>query len=75
MDDFVGRNRELETFERCRAESRSHFIAVYGRRRVGKTFLIRHYFKNQFSFYATGLANADMKTQLTAFHTQLVQFS
>ena len=75
MEDFVGRQREIGDFTRCLAEDRSHFVAVYGRRRVGKTYLIRHFFKNQFSFYATGLANANMKTQLTAFHTQLIQFS
>ena len=75
MDNFVGRDRELEIFERCMVEDKSHFIAVYGRRRVGKTFLIRYYFKNQFSFYATGLANSDTKTQLTVFHSQMVQYS
>ena len=75
MNDFVGRSRELELFDKCYTQNKSHFVVVYGRRRVGKTYLIRHYFKNKFTFYATGLANADIQTQLATFHAQLVQYS
>ena len=70
--ELIGRAREMDLLSTCVEEERSHFVVVYGRRRVGKTFLIRKYFKNQFSFYATGLANADMNMQLTALHTQLM---
>lgn len=46
---------------------RSEFVVVYGRRRVGKTFLIRQYFNNRFDFELTGLANANTSQQLKNF--------
>lgn len=49
------------------ASSKSEFLAVYGRRRVGKTFLIRSFFQNQFDFYLTGLAKGNTKQQLSNF--------
>jgi AAA+ ATPase superfamily predicted ATPase len=44
---------------------------VYGRRRVGKTFLIVQHFGNKFAFSATGVSNGSMKDQLRAFHASL----
>ena len=38
---LVGRNKEIEIMDAAVCDDRSHFIAVYGRRRVGKTHLIR----------------------------------
>lgn len=49
------------------ASSKSEFLAVYGRLRVGKTFLIRSFFQNQFDFYLTGLAKGNTKQQLSNF--------
>ena len=46
-------------------------IAVYGRRRVGKTFLIRQHFRNQFAFDMTGIMEGTKSEQMTAFHTAL----
>jgi len=74
MQAFVGREKQISIFDKCYNDSKSHFIALYGRRRVGKTYLIRHYFDNRFTFYATGLANADLNTHLIALHTQLKQY-
>jgi uncharacterized protein len=50
---------------------RSHFVAIYGRRRVGKTFLVKSFFKNTFAFYTTGLADANRRTQLENFNLAL----
>lgn len=50
------------------------FVAVYGRRRVGKTFLVKEYFSNSFTFYLTGLANADTQKQLLNFNASLKQY-
>jgi AAA+ ATPase superfamily predicted ATPase len=41
---------------------------MYGRRRIGKTFLIREYFSNNFSFYVTGLANTGKHGQLRVWN-------
>lgn len=68
---IVGRNREKEILSNCLTSKRPEFVVVYGRRRVGKTFLIKEYFSGQFSFYATGLSDGKMKGQLKAFHTSL----
>ena len=64
---LIGRIREIQKLDKLVASSQSEFLAVYGRRRVGKTFLIRSYFKNEFDFYATGLAKGNTKQQLTNF--------
>ena len=53
---------------------KSEFIALYGRRRVGKTFLIRNFFKDQFDFYATGVIDGSFETEMDAFHVALVRY-
>lgn len=68
---IVGRNRELEILNGLMDSRESQFVAVYGRRRVGKTFLVRQAFKGLFSFQHTGLANADKKKQLAEFSASL----
>ncbi|MDR2472090.1 MAG: ATP-binding protein [Tannerella sp.] len=42
--NIIGREREKKKLEEIFASKRSEFVAVYGRRRVGKTFLIRFLF-------------------------------
>ena len=64
---LIGRVREIQKIDRLMSSTQSEFLAIYGRRRVGKTFLIRDYFKNEFDFYATGLAKGNTKQQLTNF--------
>ena len=65
--NLIGRVREMERLDKLVGSSKSEFLAVYGRRRVGKTFLIREYFNNQFDFYTTGLAKGNTQQQLTNF--------
>ncbi len=64
---LIGRTREIEKLDRLTRSPKSEFLAVYGRRRVGKTFLIRSYFNNQFDFYTTGLAKGTTGQQLANF--------
>ncbi|MFN8348701.1 MAG: ATP-binding protein [Spirosomataceae bacterium] len=64
---LVGRSREIRKLDKLMGSTQSEFLAVYGRRRVGKTFLIRSYFNNEFDFYVTGLAKGNTKQQLTNF--------
>lgn len=47
---LIGREAQKSQIDNYFNENRSHFLAVYGRRRVGKTFLIKEYFDNQFTF-------------------------
>ena len=41
MAKIIGREKEMQTLDECMKSGRSEFVAVYGRRRIGKTFLIR----------------------------------
>ena len=65
---MVGRERERDELQRYCESTRPEFIVVYGRRRVGKTFLVREYFNYTFAFYATGTVGGNMHDQLRAFH-------
>lgn len=69
----IGRDYEKGKLAEILASNQPAFVAVYGRRRVGKTFLIKEFFNNQFAFYATGLANSNTKTQLVNFTILLNQ--
>ncbi len=64
---ILGRDSEKQRIKEIVDAEKPAFIALYGRRRVGKTFLIKEYFNNEFTFYATGLANSNTKTQLVNF--------
>lgn len=57
----------LKVAEEYLNSNRSEFIAVYGRRRVGKTFFIRQTVGDKACFALTGMENASMKDQLTNF--------
>ncbi|HVB03022.1 MAG TPA: ATP-binding protein [Chitinophagaceae bacterium] len=70
-DKIIGRKEELELLQNTKSSPSSEFIAVYGRRRVGKTFLIRHAFDNKFDFYVTGIANVSLSQQLINFNLEL----
>lgn len=63
----VGRQKEIQQLERLVESKKSEFLAVYGRRRVGKTFLIREYFNYTFDFQVSGLTNASTEQQLFNF--------
>lgn len=71
---IIGRNREKDILFNCLSSRRPEFVVVYGRRRVGKTYLIKEFFNGQFSFYATGLSDEKTKGQLKAFHASLMAY-
>lgn len=73
MNKLIGRIKELETLKSVLNSDKSEFIAVYGRRRVGKTFLIRSALNQKFTFQVTALANATLSQQLTNFHIALLK--
>ena len=69
--EIIGRQRERQILARCENSGRPEFVAVYGRRRVGKTFLIVEHFNNKFTFSITGVSDGSIKDQLRAFHASL----
>lgn len=52
---IVGRKKEIELIDEVLEKQTAQSVAIYGRRRVGKTYLINEYFNNTFSFKVTGL--------------------
>ena len=64
---MIGREKERKALEDALDSEYSEFVAVYGRRRVGKTFLVRETFNYTFTFQHSGLARSGMKRQLKAF--------
>ena len=67
MQQLIGRATEVKTLLQYINSDKSEFIAVYGRLRVGKTFLIRKAFNDNFVFSVTGVYNAPKQEQLTNF--------
>ena len=71
---IIGRKREIELLNRYVESDEAEFIAVFGRRRIGKTYLVKSLFLKDFSFYMTGLANSDFKNQLKNFCDAFSQY-
>ncbi len=71
MSQIFARSRELKLLERLYTSAKPEFLTVYGRRRVGKTFLIREFFKNKGLYFAlTGIKNATPRKQLRNFSAE-----
>ena len=68
---LIERKNETEILKNALAAPESRFVAVYGRRRIGKTFLIREVFGYRFTFQHAGLSKGSMKEQLYAFTSSL----
>src|SRR5690606_7506129 len=70
---IAGREEEKSILQEAIDSPKAELIAVYGRRRIGKTFLIRTYFKDKISFELSGSKDANMETQLFNFSTTLAK--
>ena len=68
---IIGRNEECERLDECLESNSAQLIIVYGRRRVGKTFLINEYFNYEFAYKITGIYNATKKLQIRNFMIEL----
>ena len=51
--NIIGRKAEIESLTRLLKTGKSEFIALYGRRRVGKSFLVNELYKKKNSFYSS----------------------
>lgn len=69
---IIGREKEQHLIQQCASSDKAEFVAIYGRRRIGKTFLVRQYFADKFDFYATGIYQGSIKDQLRNFGEQLM---
>jgi len=71
---IIGREAEQELLNEYLASERSEFIALYGRRRVGKTFLVRETLGSDFIFYASGVLNGSGVEQIANFNKEIIDF-
>lgn len=76
---MIGREKEVNELLDLYNDSRAELVAVYGRRRVGKTFLINQTFKDKFTFKHTALSpdgdeDETIALQLESFYSSLVKY-
>jgi uncharacterized protein len=72
---MVGRIEEIKTLNEALFSAQSELIAIYGRRRIGKTFLVREHFSKQLVFSMSGLFEATLQEQLNEFAIRLKNVS
>ena len=70
---IIGRKEEISKLKRAYDSDHSEFVAVYGRRRIGKTYLIRETFEDKFTFHYSGVFKASTKRQLKVFYQNLLE--
>ena len=71
MGEIIGRRDEIELLERLHGSKQAEFLAIYGRRRIGKTYLITEFFRSKGVFFEiTGSAIASTGEQLLRFHRE-----
>ena len=74
MAEIIGRRGVQYRLEKLYKSNQSELVVVYGRRRVGKTHLIRSYFEGRFALYLTGMYQATQERQLEQFATTLSEY-
>lgn len=67
VQNIAGRGPEIQKLQRALHSDQPELIAVYGRRRIGKTFLIREFFDERICFELTGIHKAFLREQLKNF--------
>lgn len=73
-ENILGREAEKDLLSRIYDSGSSEFVAICGRRRVGKTFLVREFFEEEMVFQCAGVANAGTQEQLKSFYHTLRRY-
>jgi uncharacterized protein len=69
----IGRAIEKAKIDKMMASNQAEFLAIYGRRRVGKTFLIRQYLEKEMVFDLSGEKDATLAVQMTNFFAEYLK--
>lgn len=69
--DIIGRNIEVELMKSLLVSPKAEFLAVYGRRRIGKTYLIKNVYENDMTFEFTGTQYGSMSNQIIKFFDKI----
>lgn len=72
---IIGREYEQRILQNACDEDEAKLIAVYGRRRVGKTYLVKRFFNEKYDFFFTGSFETPANIQLALFKKTLEQYS
>ena len=70
---MIGRKKELNELKNAYEAKESQLVAIYGRRRIGKTYLVNEAFNRIFAFHHSGLKRGGLKEQLKQFRLSLRQ--
>lgn len=74
MEQIIGRKEEIKQLTAYSRSGRAEFVAVYGRRRIGKTYLVHNLFKDHFAFEMSGSIDAPAEAQLANFGFALREY-
>jgi hypothetical protein len=74
LTNIIGREREIKVLEDIYNSPKSEFVAVCGRRRVGKTFLIKEFFDDKICFSVSGMIHGKTSEQLKIFVNRLRRY-
>jgi AAA+ ATPase superfamily predicted ATPase len=69
--ELIGRSKEKAKLRYYYESKSSQFIVIYGRRRIGKTFLIKKYFEDKLFFSFSGTYEENVKVQIKDFINKL----
>ena len=72
---LIARHKECRQLQRCLQSNQSEFVIVYGRRRIGKTFLIEQFFNKKYDFKFVGGHKLSSKAQLANFAKALKKYA
>lgn len=75
INSIIGRKQEQESLLNLYHSKEAEFVAIYGRRRVGKTFLVNSLFANDFLFKVTAILSNNLQQQLENFSKALKEYS
>ena len=74
MESIIGRRDEIREINDLYDSGKAEFLAIYGRRRVGKTYLVKEVLGNRMTFFHAGLSPVDDESCKTSMKDQLLSF-
>jgi uncharacterized protein len=72
---MIGRKKDIEKINQLLYSDRSEFLAVTGRRRIGKTYLVDTLLQKHYCFSMTGIQNGNLTAQLVNFGVKLMEYN
>jgi len=73
--NIIGREQEVKILSDLYNSKKAELVALYGRRGIGKTFLVKSLFMDKFDFFVTGKYQGTKKDELEVFHDSLLAYS